>query len=325
MNNKLLSIYIPTLNRCDMFNNCISSIVEQAKELKVPIYISDNNSDDNTENVALLFANNYENIFYYKQKSRLDLDAHQNYYLKIVDSKYCLMIADDDALEPNALNHIVNILKDYQPDFLLLNGYHYENDMIKKKYLNIDINKDIPINNPIYLLEHYIFKMHFSMLIVDVDMAKQIDFNKYIGTYHAYVGILFEYLSKVYEKNNSIKGLVVSSQMILIRDGEKTYSEKKIEVLFDMFPSLFEKLPLIYGESAKKKLYELIKQQTYLKTLILFRINNFLDFDKINNYKKYINKYILIKIYLICIIPKYILGLSYKLHLFLRKLLNAKR
>ncbi|MBI5639196.1 MAG: glycosyltransferase family 2 protein, partial [Nitrospirae bacterium] len=69
MNKFLVSICIPTFNRAELLDECLSSIVCQFKdgEIKrqVEVIISDNCSTDDTGKVAKKYCNLFDNIKYF--------------------------------------------------------------------------------------------------------------------------------------------------------------------------------------------------------------------------------------------------------------------
>lgn len=67
MKNKqpLLSICIPTFNRCDILNDTLKSIInDEAFDDDIEIVISDNFSSDSTEYVCKKYTDSYSNIKY---------------------------------------------------------------------------------------------------------------------------------------------------------------------------------------------------------------------------------------------------------------------
>jgi glycosyltransferase involved in cell wall biosynthesis len=69
----LLSICIPTYNRAELLDKCIASIVSQ-KEFDsedVELVISDNASNDNTEEIVKKYQEQYKNIFYSKNEENV--------------------------------------------------------------------------------------------------------------------------------------------------------------------------------------------------------------------------------------------------------------
>ncbi len=67
----LLSICIPTYNRATLLDQCLRSIVEQTHEsLDYEIIVSDNNSNDTTEEVVRKYAS-ITNLRYFKNEENI--------------------------------------------------------------------------------------------------------------------------------------------------------------------------------------------------------------------------------------------------------------
>ena len=66
--NNLISICIPTYNRESLLKESLVKLISQIREFSIAIYISDNSSSDNTEEVVKELSNNYKYIFYHKNK-----------------------------------------------------------------------------------------------------------------------------------------------------------------------------------------------------------------------------------------------------------------
>ena len=76
MNSKpLISICIPTYNRCNYLQKSIESIISQAefKDGKVEIVISDNASTDNTQFVVQKYTSKYKNIRYFRNSENISI------------------------------------------------------------------------------------------------------------------------------------------------------------------------------------------------------------------------------------------------------------
>ena len=69
----LLSICVPTYNRCEYLRKSIESIICQPEfqNGEVEIVISDNTSNDGTELLGKEFASKYSNIRYYKNSENI--------------------------------------------------------------------------------------------------------------------------------------------------------------------------------------------------------------------------------------------------------------
>ncbi len=301
---ELLSIYIPTSDRADYLKFCLNNIVNKAQRFNLKVFISDNFSQDSTEIVVNGFQKQYDNIFYYKQKQKISLDENQLFFLKVVDTRFCLMIADDDALELNGLETILYAIQNKPDiDLILLNAYHYSSDMQLRKYPNINYNEDVVMDDPRKLLKNNFFDMHFSTLVLNMVHAAKVNPIKYYGTFHAYCGVAFEYLHAKYAKAGLCSILLLSEPTIMLRDGEKTYSKETISVYYKRFPSFFLRLPEFYRKEAKIKLRQLAKNNVTTTFLIRQKMQGTLALGNIKETFEYLSTFQKLKVLMICLVP----------------------
>ena len=135
MDNKpLISICIPTYNRCDVLRNCLQSIVSQDifKNNDIEIVISDNCSTDETEKVVKVFQNEYSNIYYFKNKKNI-CDMNFPTVLNKAHGKFRKLINDTLMLKKGCLKVIYNFVLENQnerPVILFKNSNNKNNRRI---------------------------------------------------------------------------------------------------------------------------------------------------------------------------------------------------
>lgn len=93
-----MTIAIPTYNRADNFlRDCLESVLNQTYN-NLEIIVSDNDSQDNTEEVVLGY--NDQRIRYIKQQENLGPIKNTNYCLEAATGTYFQMLHDDDMIDP---------------------------------------------------------------------------------------------------------------------------------------------------------------------------------------------------------------------------------
>ena len=161
MDSKLITIVIPTYNRCAMLDESLQIAIPQVRRFKddVHLYVSDNASTDDTQNVMKKYIQDNTDIMtYFRQNENIGAQNNFRHAVNTVDSKYVCLIGDDDVLFPNYVETIVNVLRDH-PDVGFVNynvlSVHYD---LKKAYLR---EKDVLSLYPIeydsgkdFILEH---------------------------------------------------------------------------------------------------------------------------------------------------------------------------
>lgn len=128
MDNNLLTIIIPTYNRCNDLETCLSYVIPQVKKYKdkVHIYISDNASTDNTPNLVQKYINDYPDIItYYRQAQNITASPNFNHAVHNVQSEYIYILSDDDIIIPGFIVLMLGYIEQY-PDI----EYYYLNQYI---------------------------------------------------------------------------------------------------------------------------------------------------------------------------------------------------
>ncbi len=110
----LLSICIPTYNREKYLQECLDSIVQQDgfNIDEIEIIISDNASQDNTEQLVHMYSEKYPNIHYHKNQENIGADRNVIAVLKYGKGSYLWWLSDDDILLSGALNSVMSHLID---------------------------------------------------------------------------------------------------------------------------------------------------------------------------------------------------------------------
>lgn len=122
-NDPLISILIPTRNRYFLLRMAIETILKQEMQ-DYEVIIQDNNSSDATSQIANEFRNNKIKYF----RSDVDLNVTDNWNLALRNShgRFVLMLGDDDALVPKALQELASMVSKHESfDAAYLGAYLY--------------------------------------------------------------------------------------------------------------------------------------------------------------------------------------------------------
>jgi len=253
----LLSIFIPTYNRANLLAETLESIVSQISNNFIEIVISDNGSTDNTKEIVDLYRQKYKNIRYYKNEPSIHMDLNHLKVLEYVDTKYCLMLGDDDVLVAEGYERIIESIENDNYDFIVLSS---ENDS-NIKFDNVELS-----NKKAAFLQYW-KDLPYGTVIINVMLAKKIDVQKYVDTYHAYSALAWESFA-CSESNNKI--LVIKKPTIRLGIVIKTWKKETIDILYRAAPLWFNLLPEIYSpEIILKKHYI-----TYYKISVLMKLKS---------------------------------------------------
>jgi len=106
-----LSFCIPTFNRAFLLGYTIESIINQAND-EVEIVISDNASEDNTEEIVKSYQKIFSKITYFRQERNLGFDKNLLNAVKLAQGEYCWLMGSDDVIRPGAINRMLKELKE---------------------------------------------------------------------------------------------------------------------------------------------------------------------------------------------------------------------
>lgn len=145
---KKLTIAIPTFNRLDYLEKCLTSIISQILLVnkQVDVFVFDNNSTDGTPKLMKSYCDKYHFVKYIRNEKNLGADGN---FLKILsfnfNSEYLHIISDDDLYASNALSNILSFLEENKnEDFVYTNIKYFKNKVfdenLKYKVLNKNFN-----------------------------------------------------------------------------------------------------------------------------------------------------------------------------------------
>lgn len=120
---KIFTIIIPTYNRSKYLERNLESLLPKVELFsdRVSVYISDNASDDNTQEVVGKYQKQYpELLSYFRQEKNLGAHANFRDAAKRVTTKYVTLLGDDDAILPTYIEKVLSII-DCIPDVGLIN------------------------------------------------------------------------------------------------------------------------------------------------------------------------------------------------------------
>lgn len=107
----LLSICIPTYNRCRYLPETLDSILAQSTP-EVEIVISDNASTDETRSVLTEYAAKHSNILYSCASTNQGPDANFIRVVSLAKGTYCWLLSDDDTVKPGAIATLLQEIKE---------------------------------------------------------------------------------------------------------------------------------------------------------------------------------------------------------------------
>ena len=140
----VLNISIPTYNRAHRLPKTLADLHELIKKSKnkdlISVYVSDNGSTDTTSEILSRNEQIFKEsgiVFKYKLNTKNEgFDKNIERCFMLGEGTYCWFVSDDDNLNENAIDTVLNDIKEYQPNLIFYNfnqsPYDKTNPLIRK-------------------------------------------------------------------------------------------------------------------------------------------------------------------------------------------------
>jgi hypothetical protein len=102
-----VTVFVPTYNRAPLLAGAIRSVLGQSFE-RLSVVVADNASTDETPDVVAAFGD--ERLTYVRRPENIGLLGNFKACLSGISTDYCLVLCDDDLLEPEFLERTVPLL-----------------------------------------------------------------------------------------------------------------------------------------------------------------------------------------------------------------------
>lgn len=122
MQGDLLAIAIPTYKRPAILDENIRAMLPEIRRLGIPVYVSDDSQDHETEAVVAALRQVYERIYYTKNTPGLGHDLNFVATIHLPDADYVWYLGDSVVIDAGALEKAHTVLSTYRPDFLFVNN-----------------------------------------------------------------------------------------------------------------------------------------------------------------------------------------------------------
>lgn len=315
MENKLLTIAIPTYNRSYFLDKLLNSIFQQYDE-RLEVIVSDNASTDNTEEII----KKYDKVNYIRNITNIGPDANFLQCYKKASAKYVWLVGSDDILYPGAINKIINFLdknKKLTHVFLNHNFFKFEENPVENNnyYLNIkenllfdDKNKWIKIigNRITFMSAMIISKEVFNNVINPI---------KYNGTWFIHTCIILESSASA-GKYGIIKDCCVCDNITPANANQDKEESWIFEVFGEKLYKVYYGVGINYGFRKKimKRIYSKFVCGNFGRAIIRMKVNKI-------NWKKefyqyafpYMKKYLMTWLFTIpcSLLPRFICSFMY--------------
>ena len=241
----ILGICIPTYKRSDQLKACVQSVIRSAGEHVIPIFISDDSTDDTNEATVKQLCDSYPHIVHSRNKQNLGIDRNILRSADICSCRYAWLLGEDDRLLPEAIPYVVDVLNRENPDFLYVNYSSVDASMkIVLKDRSLPLKQDDRIEASMFLAGDAWSMAFIGACVIRKEAWRCASADRYVGTYYAHVGRIMSFL-----KGKSLYR--IANPLVLNRCGSPgtfSWTDSTFDVV-NGWKKLMAELKPLYGES----------------------------------------------------------------------------
>lgn len=233
---KTIGICIPTYNRSNFLEKSLALSIKNIEGDCPPIFISDNNSFDNTAETVKLAKQIYPNIVYENNSENLGSEKNFEKVLKMSKTPYSWLMGDDEHVGEGYNELRDFILKNNADAYVITEG-----KLDEGVHYSYEIFPDI--------IGH---TLGISALILSKRIVQVGDFERYAKTEFVHSGVLLDYLAR-----NPLSKVGICHNKRYVEQTRKGFCEwehRKLEVIFKSFPSMIARLPIGNSQELIRKL-----------------------------------------------------------------------
>jgi len=282
LSGKYLSIVIPTYNRANFLDFSLEIHIPMLREYNIQLYISDNASTDNTEQIMKKWMKEYPLLHYSRNKNNLGADLNFEKALKMPNTKYIWLLSDTYKIQDGSINYILKEIL-LKPNTIDMFVFNLENKLQHKSENYKNKNK---------LLSDLGGLMTCAAInVYNKDLIDNSDFKRYFKTNFIQMGIIFEYISDKKIQINWVQDYSLTSiKNMNLKKTNWSNTPKSFEIGCEDWTNFILSLPPSYTYENKIKCimdFGKVSSLFSLKNLILLRADNLLNYEVYQKYNKY--------------------------------------
>ena len=150
----LITVIITTYNRVNLLEKAIKSVINQTYS-NIEIIISDNHSEDGTEELCKKYSQADSRIKYFRQEKNLGMAANTNFAHEKSNGRYVHVLCDDDWLDEDFIEKCYEeIRKNPEFNYICPTVKVYDTD---GNFLSEAKKTNLSCNSPADRIKNYVY------------------------------------------------------------------------------------------------------------------------------------------------------------------------
>jgi len=246
--NTKLGICIPTYKRPDQLRACVQSIIRSGRAHQIPIFISDDSTDNTNVAVIQELQSDYPHIIHNRNAQNLGIDRNILKSVDICTCQYTWLMGEDDRMIPAAIPTVLAVLEKTGADLPFIYVNYASVDETLKVVLH---EQSLPLKQDQRETAEMFFETQawsigfIGACIVNHRLWETSHRELYLGSYFAHVGMIIEFL-----KDREL--YMIATPLVLNRCGTArifTWSHTAFEVMYG-WSRMTKALEPLYGVKA---------------------------------------------------------------------------
>lgn len=273
-----LSVCIPTFNRLAYLTDALDSLLPQASDLGVQVFVSDNDSDDGTKGYLNDIAQRFPCLRHQSNRTNIGLEKNMIAALQGATGDYVLPIGDDEVLLPGSLAQILDAIKKHHPYVLVLNGWHTDAKLTPKREHLPNSLKGSVFSDPETAFSNLWDKTPPGSVVIRRALLTESNFDRFLGTSHAYAGAFWAGLSETFQREGHIRLRCMDRPTVLLRAGEKTWHQNSARIKLYEIPLWLSILTTVgFDPSADRVLQSYLERNSQVPALLRQKVRGGFD------------------------------------------------
>jgi hypothetical protein len=305
-----LAIAIPTYNRAEILQFNLLQIIDELIEFQIPVYISDDSTNEDTYIVINDLKKKHSLFYYRKNEIRFGHDLNCLNTISFPKEQYVWYMGDSMIIKKGAIKKIISLNEIEEYDFITCNAEGRNLDMESRVFYN---GKEVFENLCWHLTMTgaAIYNKKSLINLINFDTSKFKNFPQ--------TAIIFEQFAV---KKSSLYW--INDRLIYSNSNKNSYWASKVfEVFIDDFRSFLNNLSTSYSLKSKEE----VLLQHSLKTgifsfhsFVLYRIGGFYNYKIFKKYKDIFKKITRTNIIILIILSVFWIKPLSGIYLFVKKI-----
>lgn len=300
-----LSIAIPTYNRTEILKFNLLQIIDELIQFDIPIYVSDDSTDEETGKMIDELKQQHNLFYYYKNDIRLGHDLNCLKTISLPNAQYVWYLGDSMIIKKGAINKVLEFIKDQDFDFIGCNAEGRDLDLKTKVFTDAT-----------ELFENLCW--HLTMTGTTIyNKDKLLEFSNFDVTKFKN----FPQTALIYE-NFAVKKatfLWINDSLIYANSNKNSYWINNVfDVFFNDFKRFVFNLNKVYSSKSKNIVISAHSNNSGIfnyRSFLKYRMEGVFNYNVFCTYNEDINKYTHTNRYVLFFIsqfPRTLLKLAYK-------------